>query len=673
MRKQCSSCPTVDIQQKNSGITQYTDPIPFNEPTPVIIQTLFLNFPDRGALSSWDWICWMRAVVRLKWCSSAFFVEVLALLYPSAMLEVRRSCFQVMEWTFWTGGLRWAGWIPYVVGMWGTLCRPGFWLAGQGSSTRRARRGCNPIVGPVRGSKISRVIWHWFTVEDYDERPSEAETAQPEVFCFTLCFNYTTDPAASTTVSGSSRGNVYEMIPIAGSSSKPEEQEYDYTEGASALDINQALDSHRVARRDSQYSLYNDNGDGSVFSGPGHTINPSSVSRMSHMQLGRRSSDNWMSRSRRRSIDSRRSQTRRRDSKDSQISRQSVERPDGYHDEPEETDSVVGDDGISSSSRVKRRPKSPPSPQQRISMFENIAHLFGRSLPADSSQSRRPSISQRSSTSRRSSRSDVASENALDTDEEDEERWGYSSGEEVSDNDSEHSITVDRDNASITASMAYDSEPPSPTEGSQTLPLLNIDPVFGGEARIEMDTGFTLLSPPPAGPPSRQTIYIVDEDSTVRFVGYEEISFRIWLWRVCSVLSFGILSLLGHWFPRIWLSWVSREKSFINSHNGFLVVEVCFLQLCLLLTRLISFFSHHIKPSVYFQFKLSYIHTIYPQDLRQIYQRSRGLSQTSLKHLLMITRAKVACSSAFVSLTIDIQDLPSIQEPVFSKWLGLSP
>ncbi|KIM40199.1 hypothetical protein M413DRAFT_19398 [Hebeloma cylindrosporum] len=88
-----------------------------------------------------------------------------------------------------------------------------------------------------------------------------------------------------------------------------------------------------------------------------------------------------------------------------------------------------------------------------------------------------------------------------------------------------------------------------------------------------MDTGFTLLEPPPSGSPSRQTIYISDEDSTVRFVGYEIIAWRIWLWRTCCVLTFGILGLLGHWFPHLWLRWAARETAFIESHNGFLVVE----------------------------------------------------------------------------------------------------
>ena len=127
--------------------------------------------------------------------------------------------------------------------------------------------------------------------------------------------------------------------------------------------------------------------------------------------------------------------------------------------------------------------------------------------------------------------------------------------------------------------MEYDSEPPSPTEHNQTLPLLDLDPVFGGEARIDMDTTFTLLEAPPPGPPSRQTIYIPDEDSTIRFVGYEVISFRLWLWRISCVLTLGILGLLGHWFPYLWLRWVTKEKAFVDIRKGFLLVEVSTFQL----------------------------------------------------------------------------------------------
>jgi cation-transporting ATPase 13A3/4/5 len=123
--------------------------------------------------------------------------------------------------------------------------------------------------------------------------------------------------------------------------------------------------------------------------------------------------------------------------------------------------------------------------------------------------------------------------------------------------------------------MNYDSEPPSPLQASQILPLLGFDSVFDGEARIDMDTTFTHLGLPPPGPPSRQLIYIQDEDSTIHFIGYETIPWRLWAWRICCVFTFGIVGLLGHWFPYLWLRWVAREKAFIDAINGFVMVEVC--------------------------------------------------------------------------------------------------
>ncbi|KDR75783.1 hypothetical protein GALMADRAFT_97655 [Galerina marginata CBS 339.88] len=386
------------------------------------------------------------------------------------------------------------------------------------------------------------------------------------------------------------------MAPMASSSQEDPGPSHDYTEGASAMDIGQALDNTRRTRRDSQYSTYYDgDGDGAMFSGPGHTANPSSVSRMSHIELGRRSSDGWLSR--RKSIESRHSYTqrRRRDSRDSQVSRQSVEGANSQHEEQDETDLLQTADSTSATRGRRKRHRS-PSPQARSGVFENLAHLFGRSGASDD---RRPSLSQQSSTSRlsrRSRQSDAVSEYALDTDDEAEERWGYSSGEEDSETDSNKSVNIMHDNASITPSMEYDSEPPSPSEGTQNLPLLNLDPVFGGEARIDMDTAFTLLEQPPPGSPSRQTIYIADEDSNVRFVGYEAITWRVWLWRACCVFTFGILGLLGHWFPHLWLRWVARERAFVDSHNGFLVVESAHKMIILLPIQKLTY-PYHISTA----------------------------------------------------------------------------
>ena len=88
--------------------------------------------------------------------------------------------------------------------------------------------------------------------------------------------------------------------------------------------------------------------------------------------------------------------------------------------------------------------------------------------------------------------------------------------------------------------------------------------------------GFSLepTNPPPPGDPSRQAIYMPDEDTTIRFVGYEVRSVRKWMWRVGCVLTLGVLGLLGHWFPKLWLRWVAREKAFKNSKDGFVAVEV---------------------------------------------------------------------------------------------------
>jgi len=346
---------------------------------------------------------------------------------------------------------------------------------------------------------------------------------------------------------------------------------HDYTEGATALDIDEAVASSKRSRRDSHYSSYFDDEEGgAMFSGPGHSVNPSSVSRMSNLELGRRGSHD-LSQMRRKSHDS--SESRhwmgRRFSQDSQSSYQLLRQDEGSDNEAENT-SFLGHRG---KSRTKLHGKT--SSSQRPSAFENIANLFGRSTDPERNGNRRMSISQISSAShisRGSQRSDEFSEQASGLDENEEERWGYSSAEE--EESEAESINNIREDVSISASMAYDSEPSSPTEPAQNLPLLAIDSALARETRIDMDASCTLLDAPPPGPPSRQTVYIPDEDSTIRFIGYEAIWWRWCLWNLGCVLSAGLLALLGHWFPHLWLRWVTHEKAFISSHNGFIVVEV---------------------------------------------------------------------------------------------------
>jgi len=390
---------------------------------------------------------------------------------------------------------------------------------------------------------------------------------------------------------------------------------HDYTEGATALDIDEAVASNKRSRRDSHYSSYFDDEEGgAMFSGPGHSVNPSSVSRMSNLKLGRRGSHDW-SQMRRKSHDSSGSRhwMGRRFSQDSQSSYQ-FSRQDEGPDNEAENNSFLGH-------RDKSRPKLQTSSSRRPSAFENIANLFGRSTGPERNGNRRMSISQMSSASRvsshRSRRSDEFSEQVFGLDENEEERWGYSSAEEE---ESEVESTNDMpEDVSISASMAYDSEPSSPTEPSQNLPLLTMDSVLARETRIDMDFSFTLLDAPPPGPPSRQIIYIPDEDSTIRFIGYEAIRWRWFLWKLGCVLSAGLLALLGHWFPRLWLRWVAHEKAFISSDNGFIVVEVGLA--CLSKSYLFSHqTSQHTEQSHCFLFVFWIINITYPLYFHTMYQ-----------------------------------------------------
>ncbi|KAF7797894.1 hypothetical protein EIP86_009100 [Pleurotus ostreatoroseus] len=342
------------------------------------------------------------------------------------------------------------------------------------------------------------------------------------------------------------------------SSSAP--RTYDYTEGASAIDIENAIVNNRRSRRDSQYD-----GEGYMFDGPGHVVNPSSVSRMSLSEHGRRSSETWRrsSQGRRKSEDRGRRSLSRHASQSSQVSLAT----DGEQRSLVTSEYESEDEAQSRGARRPRR-KSTTSPQ-RSTVFENIASMFGRAAPTTESppRSRRPSISSRGSRiSRRTS--SRGSDYAVDTADEDEERWGYSSGEE--DTESEAGDNLARHASDNESAYREESYPPSP---SLALHIMSGDPIFGDEARIDMGE-LDLLEPPPPGPPSRQTIYIADEDIHIRFVGYETVAVRQFLWRCCCVLSFGILGLLGHWFPRLWLRWVAQEKAFKNMSHGFMVIEV---------------------------------------------------------------------------------------------------
>lgn len=367
---------------------------------------------------------------------------------------------------------------------------------------------------------------------------------------------------------------------------------HDYTDGASQYDIDDALSESRATtrlRRDSQvgtsYGAIDGADDGAVFDGPANAGVPSSVSRMSHREMSRdrlrRMSSDRSSRARlgrhlrRRSEDSigdghEQEGLRRRYSGDSALTDQG-------------TEDVFTDDEDPGSSRwpVPQRRRSSPEEPARTSVFGSIANIFGRTAPAHETSAilRRPSLSARSSASskysqrshRRSLASDAGSAYTSDAGDIDN-RWGYSSAEEESDAEDEGLLRreLDERDQERLSDLDFGSMPPSPT-GS--LPNMLSDPIFG-DTRIDMEFDSELSNPPPPGPPSRQQIYMQEEDITVRFVGYEVVHWYQFLWRLACLVSCGLLGLIGYWFPLLWLRWVAREKSFLDSKDGFIVVEV---------------------------------------------------------------------------------------------------
>lgn len=363
--------------------------------------------------------------------------------------------------------------------------------------------------------------------------------------------------------------------------------DYDYTEGASAVDIAEAIEvgAGGRRRRDSQVgSAYEgDEDSGAIFDGPASVVVPSSVSSMHlerHFEFAtgrpRRSS------SRRRSMDFgrrlsgeiSREDLHRRQSGESAYTTLST---GGLPDEAprrEQSPSPLSPVAITpGSSRIRSRRLPSTEPREaaespRASGFmENLASYFGHT------PSERPTAGRRKSSdaTRRSRRlsSDRGSEHALtDDDGDEEERWGYSSNEEYDDEDASQDTHEMQEFDS-----ELGSQPPSP---SASIPLLTgqIDPVFG-DTRIEMFDRPSHSPPPPPGPPSRQDIYIADEDANLRFTGYEPVSWKAWLWFLGCCLTGGGLALLGRWLPGFWLKCTCREMGFKTAKKGVVIVEVC--------------------------------------------------------------------------------------------------
>ena len=358
-------------------------------------------------------------------------------------------------------------------------------------------------------------------------------------------------------------------------SASPTNEDRDYTDGASALDIQSAIMDVPRGRGDSQVassyqprrsmSSFRDNEDsgGAIFDGPGSMIIPSS-------QTGLKTA-----RTRSFRAGSRRASRNQGHPSETELSRPNLSRRgtgrsdngDALADSDVETSSPISERPSRSRHRMSSQttdilasPGDEATQERRTSMFGNLASFFGGrretspSRKSDASRSRRGSIDYAESIS-----------------EEREDRWGYHSSEEGS---------SDEDAASLPGSLYPASSRGShsrPTSPSSAFPGMGRDPIFG-DTRIDMDeVSITESIPLSAGPPSQQDVYIADEDLKLRFLGYQLVQWRGYLWSILSVVSLGMLGLVGHWFPEFWLRCVARKKPFGSKSASLVIVEVVFI------------------------------------------------------------------------------------------------
>ncbi|KAG8686375.1 hypothetical protein FRC09_014172, partial [Ceratobasidium sp. 395] len=293
--------------------------------------------------------------------------------------------------------------------------------------------------------------------------------------------------------------------------------EYDYTEGATAKDIEAAaVETRGRRRRDSQVSV-----EGSVFDGPQAALFPSSVSSFHRERpLWRHdSSRRRMSMESRRSMGSRRQSTEsRRLSTEEQAEEAALLASDGEQEDEDE------EQGGSPNRKMTRQ----------SGMFSSWTGLFRARSPELSPTGARPSLSRRSSGVSSAATSIPAS-------------W----------------------NDAFESEQYSASPPPSPTA---SLPILTggADPFFG-DARIDISPPASLYDDHAQLPESRQNVYVADEDARLRLTGYTRVGWRNAVWHVVVVLSLGVLALVGRWIPRMWLRFVAKEVPFVEA--TFVVVE----------------------------------------------------------------------------------------------------
>lgn len=76
---------------------------------------------------------------------------------------------------------------------------------------------------------------------------------------------------------------------------------------------------------------------------------------------------------------------------------------------------------------------------------------------------------------------------------------------------------------------------------------------------------------------SKQPVYFPDEDLHVVFVGWGPKTWKVIVWTIASVLTLGILPLLGRWLPHWWIRGKGKDRAFARASAVVAHVRICIL------------------------------------------------------------------------------------------------
>lgn len=352
-----------------------------------------------------------------------------------------------------------------------------------------------------------------------------------------------------------------------------------------ARDVQEARTRLAQMRPPGNEPVYDDP-QGSMFAGPGSEAVPSSLSAYhTHRRRSTRTAaagGSGRSSSRHQLHRQSSSKQRRKSQAGSVSSRPNLKRAGSSRSS---LPSAIGDDDLDSSEDEADLAKQTSRSRRSSSVHHRKSHESDARSTASSKRTNRSHVS--AAAGLRGRRSSVATAAAHSDEEEDNEHGDLGRSRRGSDVEDS-----DEDNPSDDVYGPYGSSVSSgdSAHSGQTNSGLVVshgfiggpDPFFGGgEHRIDMDGAEDGASLDDRGSDqylfesledrevegSKQLIYFPDEDLHVVFIGWGAKTYKVILWTVASILTLGVLPLLGRWLPHWYLNGRGKDRAFARADS----------------------------------------------------------------------------------------------------------